>query len=127
MTGHSKLVALALAIILLALPAAALSSCWLHMAGTEKCNPDCPMMKAHLSPVSIHQAPMGNSCCQISSGKPVQPSGPPAPTNVSIRVSPAANASVPNVVSVAVRAFLPDLLPRISGSSLQAALCTFVI
>jgi hypothetical protein len=127
MRSCSKVVAFVTAVVLLMVPAAAWSSCWLHMAKAEKCTPHCPMMKAQSSPVSISETSAAMSCCQVSSGKPEELPVPSTPVVTGIPVSPTTHVSILDAVTFTVRAEFPDFLSRMFVPSLQASLCTFLI
>jgi hypothetical protein len=127
MCGRTRLVALTLAITMLALPVAALSSCRLLSAGTSDSHPCCPTVRGGAPITSLHQAPMEEPCCQVSSSKPEQQSGLATPTNNALEVIPAATSSSVEVPSVVFRTHLVELLFRPPSAFPQAVLCTFLI
>jgi hypothetical protein len=127
MCGRSRLVALTLAINMLALPAAALSSCRLLSVGTSDSHPCCPTVHGGAAITSLHQAPMEEPCCQVSSSKPEQQSSLPAPSSRGVKVTPAVGtSSVEGPATTEHRSFA-ELLFRPLSSSRQAVLCTFLI
>jgi hypothetical protein len=127
MAWRFKLVATALATILLAMPMSALASCWWHMSAAEKCKPHCPMMSGHTSSVSVQEAPANGSCCQISAARPTPASIPQAPSASDSRVAPIFIASALDIPAVVTKAEPPDPLARASCPSLQSVFCTFLI
>ena len=56
MTSHSKLVAVALVVVMLAMPAASLSFCRPEVTGTGGHDPDSPMTGMRASSVLVHWA-----------------------------------------------------------------------
>ena len=127
MNRRSKLVALTLAVMLLALEATALSPCLLHMPATKKDVPHCHMMSAHASPVSVQEAPARASCCDMSAGKPTPVSLPPVPNDSVIGVAPTLTVSALDVPLITVAVEPTEPSARASGSAPQALLCTFLI
>jgi hypothetical protein len=127
MTWRSKSVALALAVTLLAMPATALASCWLHMTEAEHCRPHCPMISGHTPSATVNSAPSSTSCCQVSAAKPTPAWMPQTPSGSGARVTPTLSASALDAPTTVTEAEPPDPLARASGLSLQAAFCTFLI
>jgi hypothetical protein len=128
MTWRFKLVAAALAIILLAMPMSALTSCWWHMSAVEKCKPHCPMMSAHEPSVTIQETPGNSSCCQVSAAKPTPVSIPQAPTGSgAAAVTPTLSVSTLDAPAALTQASPPDPLARVYCPSLQSVFCTFLI
>jgi hypothetical protein len=126
MALRSKLVA-ALAITLLALPTAALASCWLHKPGIGEHATDCQMMGERTVLASIKNVVPDAPCCELSSGKPVPASVVPVPSTIADGVTPLASVptTVVNAPTVDTYPILPPIRP--SGPALQAFLCVFLI
>jgi hypothetical protein len=128
MTWRFKLVALALAMILLAMPLSALAACWLHMTPIEHCTPHCPMMKmsTRAPSVTVQAAPANNSCCRVSAARPIPAFMAQAPS-VSGYGAPTFIASALDTPAVLTKAEPPDPLTRESCPSLQSVFCIFLI
>jgi hypothetical protein len=121
----SKFAVVVLVLAVLAMPAAALVSCWAPPMMSAGC-PLCPAM-THNPGTAVQEAPAGASCCDISSGKPAPASVLQAPTTTSL-LAPAPSAVV--AVSVAAPARVDHPTDQGSASppaSPQAVLCTFLI
>ena len=116
-----------LAMVLLASPATALASCWMHMAAKKDCTPHCPMMAAPGPSITLQEVPASPSCCHVSAAKPTPASMPQAPTDSGARVPPTLSVSAIDAPTTMTNAAPPDPLARASGLSLQAAFCTFLI
>lgn len=127
MTSRFKLVAAGLVMVMLAMPASALASCWWNMASAEHCVPHCPMMSGHAPSVTIQEAPADGSCCQVSAAKPTPPSIPQAPTDSGARVAPTLRVSTLDGPVALTQSEPPDPLARASCPSLQSVFCTFLI
>ena len=127
MCGRSRLVALTLALTMLALPAAALSSCRLLSAGTSDSHPCCPTLHGKAPLSSLREAPMDEPCCQVSNSKPEQQSSLPSPSSNGVEVTPAAGTSSVEGPATTGYPNFADLLFRPPTSSPQAVLCTFLI
>jgi hypothetical protein len=122
---HSKLVAATLAVTLLALPAMAVVSCWLHGSAIAHAS-DCPMKGRHLALASLQRALPGAACCELSSGNAM-------PTSVAQGLTATGDAAIPTpiVSSHHVSPVTPATKPteplRAFGSTAQATLCIFLI
>ena len=127
MTWRFKLVASALVMVVLAMPASALVSCWWHMAQDEHCTPHCPMMSEHAPSVTMQEAPADGSCCQVSAARPTPASMPQAPTGSGAGVTPTLNVSTLDAPVALIQEKPPDPLARASCPSLQSVFCTFLI
>lgn len=120
-----KFVCALLVLAVLAMPAAALVSCWAPPLMSAGC-PLCLAM-AHNPGTAVQEAPGGTSCCDLSNGKPAPASVLQAPTTTTL-VAPAVSAVV--AVSVAAPARVDHPTDQRSASppvSPQAVLCTFLI
>ena len=127
-----KSVALALAITLLAAPAAALSECWTSSDEVQHgCPPGCPMMammNAHQTPDTVQAVPSGTTCCEVSSGKPTPITQLQVPTSGSrAAVTPAVSSDAFTAAPVPASTHPPGPTPALPPSSPQAVLCTFLI
>jgi hypothetical protein len=128
MTRSFKLVSSVLAMILLAMPAAALASCGFRMRAMDKLEKHavpCAMMGTHMPPV-MQRADAGSSCCQISTGKPVLAPVPLA-RNSAGREAPGLVVATLQIPSITVSTEPAELPVRPSGSVPQAFLCIFLI
>ncbi len=127
-----KLVAAALALGLLASPAAALvpAICSANSAGhtEDGCPADCPMMSGQMHHTPAHaigaQA-QSQSCCRVSTGRPESSSLLQVPS-ATVRIT-APNTQ--SIMAVVVRAVVsPTISPPLTTiHSSQAVLCTFLI
>ena len=127
MTWPFKLVSSGLAILLLAMPAAALASCALGMHAIEKHTVQCAMLGIHIPPVSIHVPQAGPSCCQMSAGKVAIPLVPLVRSNCVGGETPALVVATLQSPSITVIAEPTELRARSSDSVPQAFLCIFLI
>lgn len=127
MTWPFKLVSSALAMLLLAMPAAALATCGFGMRAMETHTIQCAMMGTHTPPVSIQGGRAGSSCCQMSSGRPVHASVPLARSNSAGGEAPALVVATLQIPAIMVTAEPGELRARSSGSVPQAFLCIFLI
>lgn len=127
MTWLFKLVSTALAMFLLAMPAAALASCAFGMRAIEGHTLQCAMMSTHMPPVSIQVPHADPSCCQMSTGKAALASVPFARSNSAGGESPAIVVATLQIPSITVTAGPLELRARQSGSVPQAFLCIFLI
>ena len=124
--------ALALAMALLAAPAAALSGCWTSPdeARHGGCSAGCPMMAMVRTqpPSDTVQAVTSGNCCVLSSGKPAPTTQLLVPIDSTrTLVTPSQASLLVAAPLVAPRADSPGLSPPASPSSPQAVLCTFLI
>ena len=129
MTWPFKLVSSALAMLLLAMPAAALASCGFGMSAMEEFEKDtlqCAMMGAQIPPVNIQGPRADPPCCQISTGRVPLPVVPLACSN-SAGEAPTLVVATLQIPSITVTAEPAELRARSSGSVPQAFLCTFLI
>jgi hypothetical protein len=127
-----QFVALALAVALLAVPAAALSSCWTSSDESQHgCDPDRPMMatmNAHHAGSTVQAVQSGTSCCDISSGKPNPSTQLQVPTDSSrTAVTPPQSSGTFAAVTVPARSDSPPSILPLPAASPQAVLCTFLI
>lgn len=130
MTWPFKLVSSALAMLLLAMPAAALVSCGFRMSAMERLEKhtlQCAMMGTQMPSVSIRGPHAGPSCCEMSTGKLAPASVPLARGNSAGGETPALVVATTQIPSITVTAERAELRARSSGSVPQAFLCIFLI
>ena len=127
MTRRFKLVSIALATVLFALPLAALSACATPMPAAPSMAMDGSEMAASMPPVSIQMGAWNASCCHVSpaTASPISVVGPPQRGAISIVMLLGSEA--PTVKPVAARMESVGSQPRDSGRSLQSVLCVFLI
>lgn len=129
MNRSVKLAATVLALVLFAMPLAALAKCQSGMAG--HCGgEDCPMMHARQhSETQISEAPSGDgSCCQISS-LPSSSTKPAVTNEARASVEPPSSQSPTIVAAAPIMASTtgPPVAPLAVGPPPQAVLCTFLV
>ena len=125
----SKVVASMLALILLGMPVAALSSCRPSTAMAGQCGGEhCPMMHARQnSSALVSEAPSGdNSCCRVSSlpQAPVKEAVARGRTSAQPLI---AQTTIMAVTPVSMLAETPPKSDPVVNPSSQALLCTFLI
>lgn len=127
-----KSVAMLLAIVLLAAPAAALSNCWTGASEAQHgCTPGCPMMAsmpAHNAAGAVQAIAARPSCCDISSAKPKPATQLQVPTdNSRTAVMPPLSMVAFAAVVVPFRTDSPPSMPPLPAASPQAVFCTFIV
>ena len=125
MTQYPKLVAAALVLVMLVLPAAAQVSCSRHMAGMGKHDSHAAMMGMLSPPVSVSGAG-SSACCEISPAESIAAPLYQAPISNAANVVPALASSIFQAPQ-AVEFVPPPALPRVPGPLPQALLCVFLI
>ena len=127
MTWPFKLVSSTLAMLLLAMPAAALAACGFGMRAMEAPTLQCAIMGTHMPPFSIHGPHATPSCCQMSAGRLVLASASLAGSNIAGGETPTLVVATLQTPSITVPREMAELRTRSSGSVLQAFLCIFLI
>src|SRR5512142_1166961 len=120
-----KLVAVALALVVLAPPGAALVACLQH-GGTAPMS-CCATMKAHSAPAAQVAARHSRPCCEIRSGRPVAPLASSAAPTAVAQIAPTTTVSAIAADAGLAHHGEQDPVPTGDRSSPQAVLCTFLI
>lgn len=125
MTLYSKLVAAGLAIALLVVPGAALTSCTQNMGGMGKHDSSCVMMGMVSPPINVAIA-ASNPCCEMSGPENIAQSPFQSPTSSAVyAVSPLALSTFEIPRSTAETKSAEQ--SRVPSPPPQALLCVFLI
>ncbi len=125
MTRLGKFVGVLAVLAVLAMPAAALASCWTAVTMSAGC-PLCAGISHDPSQLSIQGAPAGTSCCDVSSSKPAPASELQLPATTTV-LAPPSNGAIAVSVSSATRVDTSTWDFTSPPVSPQAVLCTFLI
>lgn len=128
MSLKTRLGAFLLALLLAALPLAALAKCLPSASAKAHCPDDCPMMQGNAAGHKLQAVAPGGDCCQISSDKRPQSSPAQLPTAGSAKAAPPAAPQILAAAPASVPAHAVAAPVRSScGAAHQALLCTFLI
>ena len=128
MTKGSKFVAMTVAILVLATPVLASSSCWLPMAMTSDDAEHCLMMGVQPSFVSARQSPVSMaSCCAVSVAAGILPSAVRTPNTGAIGIIESSVVSISDIPAIAPQRMSSESPGSDSSPRPQALLCTFLI
>jgi hypothetical protein len=126
MAGRSNFVSIGLVITLFILPVGALSGCWIQMPAMRETAMGDAGMTTIMPPVSIQQVTVSGSCCELSAADTPPISVPRAPERGATDRATNVGTFVFEVPPAFTKAQL-KAPPCGYGSSLQAALCVFLI
>lgn len=126
MTGRSKFVSMALAVVLFVSLAAALPACWIPMPTMQEMAMGDAGMTANTQPIGIQQGPVSGSCCQLAAANSAFVLVPRAPEYGATSMATTSSTLVLDVPRVAIIADIAKAQLRGSRSS-RATLCVFLI